>query len=127
LKLQSLAPITAHHPYFLDFGAQSDLVDGQLTGFYGREPGSYRWTEPKAQVILPTQLAAEPDLKISLRAVKSCPDPNFKQFLTLSVNDVDIGKTELFGTWDEFKVYQFLIPKSARGRPNTVIKIRVVP
>ncbi|PYV84811.1 MAG: hypothetical protein DMG05_23905 [Acidobacteria bacterium] len=127
IKLQSLTPITRYHPYSLDLGAESDVVDGQLTGFYGREPGSYRWTEPKAEVIVPRPLGPEPELEISLRAAKSSPDRNFKQFLTLSVNDVDVRETELLGTWDEFKVYHFRIPKSARGSPNTAIMVRAVP
>ncbi|PYV40353.1 MAG: hypothetical protein DMG06_20515, partial [Acidobacteria bacterium] len=127
VNLQSEAPINASLPYWLDFGNETDAVDGELRGFYAKEPVSYRWIEPAAQVLVSRPLAAEPGLEITLRAVKSCPDPNLRQFLVLSVNGVDVGKKELLDRWDDFRIYNFSIPKEVPRLPSTVIRIRVDP
>ena len=127
LKLQLLTPITPQHPYFLDFGAQSDEVDGKLTGFYPREAASFRWSGPAAQIVLDRPLAADPDLKISIRALKSSPNPSFKQFLNVSVNGKEVGQAELLDKWDEFRTYDFPIPKTAPRSTQTTVAIKVNP
>jgi hypothetical protein len=127
LKLQLLTPISPEHPYRLDFGAQSDEVDGKLTDFYPKEPASFRWSGPVAQVVVDRSLAPGQDLKVSLRVMKSSPNPAFKQFLTVSVNGTDIGRAELLDRWDEFKTYDFSIPKTVPRSPQTIVAIKVNP
>jgi hypothetical protein len=127
LKLQLLTPITPQHPYFLDFGAQSDEVDGKLTGFYPREAASFRWSGPVAQIVLDRPLAADPDLKISIRALKSSPNPSFKQFLNVSVNGKEVGQAELLDKWNEFRHHDFPIPKTTPRSTQTTVAIKVNP
>jgi len=125
VKLQLLASVSSDHPYFLDFGAESDELDGNLIGFYPKEPASFRWSQPEAQVVLPRGLSAGSDLKISIRALKSSPDPSFKQSLNVAVNGKAIGRAELLDRWDTFRSYDFLIPREIPRSPQTVISLKV--
>jgi hypothetical protein len=127
LKLQLRTPISSEHPYRLDFGAQSDEVDGKLTDFYPKESASFRWSGPVAQIVVDRPLAPGQDLKVSIRAMKSSPNPAFKQFLTVSVNARDVGQTELLDRWDEFKTYDFPISKTVPRSRQTVVAIKVNP
>jgi hypothetical protein len=129
VKLMSNAPITHSQPYFVDLGAESDAIDCELQGFYGKEPESYRWTASQAElrIPLPLDLRQENEFEISLRAVKSCPDAHFRQHLAISLNDIDLGQTELLGTGNEFGTYRFPVPKKAGLLQHPVIKIRVTP
>jgi hypothetical protein len=129
IKLLSNAPMTDSHPYFVDLGAESDVIDCELRGFYGKEPESYRWTASQAElrIPLPLDLRQGYEFEISLRAVKSCPDAHFKQYLALSLNDIDLGQTELLGAGNAFKTYHFPVPKKTQFLQHPVIKIRVTP
>jgi len=127
LKLQLLTPISPEHPYALDLGSQSDEVDAKLENFYPKEPASFRWSGPAAQVVVERPLALGPNLKTSIRALKSSPNPAFRQFLTVSVNGRDLGQVEMLDRWDEFRTYDFPIPKEAPRSPQTVIAIKVSP
>jgi hypothetical protein len=127
LKLQLRTPISAAHPYALDFGAQSDEVDGRLADFHPKEPGSFRWSGPAAQVVVDRPLAPGQDLKISVRALKSSPNPVFRQFLKVAVNRKDVGQTELLDRWDQFRTYDFPIPPGVPRSPQTVIVMTVSP
>jgi len=90
---------------------------------------SYRWTASQAELGIPLSLDFRQgnEFEISLRAVKSCPDAHFRQFLALSLNDIDLGQTELLGAGNEFKTYHFPVPKKAGLLQRPVIKIRVTP
>jgi hypothetical protein len=125
VKLQLLAPVSADHPYFLDFGGDSDELDGKLTGFYAKEPASFRWSLPEAQVVLPRALSAKSDLKISIRALKSSPDPDLRQSLVVAVNGRAVGRAELLDRWDSFRSYDFLIPREIPRSAQTVISLNV--
>ncbi len=127
LKLQLLAPVSSLHPYFLDVGAQSDEVDGKLIGFYAREPASFRWIEPVARVELARPLEPASELKLSLRALKASPIAGFKQFLSVSINGRIIGRTELVDHWDEFRTYDFSVPRAMPDSPKTVVELEVNP
>jgi hypothetical protein len=127
LKLQLLTPVSSQHPYSLDVGAQSDEIDAKLIGFYPREPASFRWCEPVARVELARPFEPGSDLKLSLRALKASPIAGFRQFLNVSINGRNIGRTELLDHWDEFRTYHFLIPKTMPYSPKTVIALEVNP
>jgi hypothetical protein len=77
--------------------------------------------------VLDRPLAAEPDLKISIRTLKSSPNPSFRQFLSVSVNGKEIGRAELLDKWDEFRTYDFPIPKGVPRFPQTTVAIKVNP
>ena len=70
-------------------------------------------------------LSAEQSVRV--RAVKSCPDPGFKQYLKVTLNGTSLGERELVGTGDQFSVYDFPIGQVPPVPGATVIGIRVVP
>ncbi len=62
-----------------------------------------------------------------MRAVKSCPDPGFKQYLKITLNGSLLGERELVGTGDQFAVYDFPIGPLPPVSGVAVIGISVVP
>ena len=127
LKLGSLAPTEPVSLFFVDLGAASDVHQSILEGFYGRVDGSYRWTAPNATVTIPAPLTLKPEESIRVRAVKSCPDPGFKQYLKITLNGTLLGERELVGTGDQFSVYDFPIGPLSPVSGVAVIGISVVP
>jgi len=127
VKLQSAEPISLSNPLQLDLGSEGDVLDGDLAGFFGREPGSYRWTEPESEVRLPVPVDSRKPLRLSLRAVKSCPDPAFRQWLSLNLDGAMLGKAELMGTGMEFRVYEFSLPQRPAAGAHSVIRLTVDP
>jgi hypothetical protein len=127
LLLQSLRPISIANPYQVNLGSELGDVEGDLTGFYLRVADQYRWTEPVAKIRLPVPLENDEEMILSLRAVKSCPDPGFRQRMGISVDGREIGNAELIGVGDQFKVYQFPIPRNLPHSQMPSIEIRVDP
>ncbi len=127
VKLQSVEPISLNNPLQLDLGSEGDVLDADLAGFFGREPDSYRWTEAEAEVRLPVPVDGRTPLRLSLRAVKSCPDPAFRQWLSLNLDGAMLGKAELVGTGTEFRVYEFPLPRRLATGGQSVIRLTVDP
>ncbi|MEW5975504.1 MAG: hypothetical protein AB1898_06825 [Acidobacteriota bacterium] len=126
LKLRSLQAVSTDNPFQIDLGSETDLLDAHLEGFFGREQGGYRWTAGTARLQLWTPLSGEP-LQISLRAVKSCPDPSIRQFLAVNLGDVPLGRAELTGTGDRFEVVTFDIPSTRLSHHPSVLSLTVDP
>jgi hypothetical protein len=127
VKLQSAEPISTSNPLLLDLGSEGDALDADLAGFFGREPDSYRWTEAEAEVRLPVAVDTRTPLLLSLRAVKSCPDPGLRQWLSLSLDGAMLDKVELVGTGTQFLVYEFRLPQRPVPSGRSVIRLTVDP
>jgi len=126
VKLETLTPVSGTHPFFLNVGSEQDTLDADLSGFFSRDRDSYRWTEALAQVKLTAPLDATRPLRIVVRAVKSCPDASFRQWISVSVDGRAAARTELLGTGMEFLEYAFALqPGPDSQRP--VIQIAVHP
>lgn len=127
LKLQSLVPTSATHPFLLDLGSEFDVLDADLHGLFGREIDGYRWTAEEAEIRLPGPLDLAQPLHLLLRAVKSCPDPAFRQWLQVEINEQPMGRIELIGTGKEFRVYKFLLPRKLKLELRPVVQLTVSP
>jgi len=127
IRLESLTPISKADPFMVDLGSEADLLHVDLSGFYERDRDSYRWSGSVAEVELPAPLDSSEQLLLSLRAVKSCPDPAFRQWLTVEIDGQSVGKTELVGTGTEFKVYEFPLPRKPASTPQPVVRLSVSP
>ena len=126
VKLETMTPISASHPFFLNIGSEQDTLDADLSGFFSRDRDSYRWTEANAEVKLVAPLDTTRPLRLVVRAVKSCPDASFRQWISVGINGRSAGRTELVGTGLDFREYAFTLrPEAKSGLP--VIQIAVEP
>ena len=127
IMLLSLAPVSGNNSYRIDLASELGDVEADLSGFFLRGTDNYRWSGPVARLVLPAPLSAEKNLKVDIRAVKSCPDPRVRQFLTAFLDGKELGKRELVGTGEEFKVYSFAIPQSLPHSVNPTIELKTDP
>lgn len=125
VKLQSLAPLTSSSFYQIDFG--SECAELRMNAFYRMKHDGYYWTGLSPSLTFPVPIDNSQDYDLFLRAVKSSPDPSFRQFLTIWINEVELETKELVGTGDEFSVYSFRIPGRALNKEPPVIRMRVHP
>jgi hypothetical protein len=102
-------------------------IDGELTGFYLKGGDRYRWTRSVARIILPVPITGDEEMTLKLRAVKSSPDPASLQRLSVVLDGKPLGDAELTGTGDQFRVYDFPIPRGLGNKPLPAIEIRVDP
>jgi hypothetical protein len=126
VKLETLTPISATHPWLLDLGSEQDILDATLGGFFSRDRDSYRWTEARAQVELIAPLDRTRPLRLVIRAVKSSPDASLRQWMSVSVDGREVGRTELVGTGVEFREYPFTLQPGTNSQ-QPVIQIAVQP
>jgi hypothetical protein len=126
VKLEAVTPISAAHPLLINLGSEQDTLDADLSGFFGRDRDSYRWTEAQAEVKLTAPLDTARPLRLVVRAVKSCPDASLRQWISVSVDGRASGRTELLGTGLEFREYAFTLRSGANSR-RPVIQIAVQP
>jgi hypothetical protein len=126
VKLETLAPVSVAHPLLLNLGSEQDTLDADLAGFFSRDRDSYRWTEARAEVKLVAPLDRTRPLRLVIRAVKSLPDASLRQWISVSVDGREIGKTELLGTGMDFRDYRFTLQSGANS-PQPVIQITVQP
>ncbi|HEU0005521.1 MAG TPA: hypothetical protein VFS12_05960, partial [Terriglobia bacterium] len=126
VKLETLTPISATRPFLLKVGGEQDTLDADLSGFFSRDRDSYRWTEPRAEARLTVPLDTTGPLRLVVRAVKSCPDASFRQWISVSVDGREAGRAELLGTGMEFREYAFTLQPGTNSR-RPVIQIAVQP
>jgi len=126
VKLETMTPISASHPLLINIGSEQDTLDADLSGFFSRDRDSYRWTEPQAEVTLVRPLDTTQPLRLVIRAVKSCPDASFRQWISVSVDGRTAGRTELLGTGMEFREYAFKLRQGANSK-RPIIQIAVEP
>jgi len=126
VRLETLSPISATHPLLLNVGSEQDTLDADLSGFSSRDRDSYRWTEAHAEVKLTAPLDTTKPLRFVVRAVKSCPDASFRQWISVSVDGRPAGRAELVGTGMEFREYTFTLQPGANSE-RPVIQIGVQP
>jgi hypothetical protein len=127
LRLQSLVPISSTNPYQVTLSSEMGDIDGELTGFYLKGGDRYRWTRSVARIILPVPITGDEEMTLKLRAVKSSPDPASLQRLSVVLDGKPLGDAELTGTGDQFRVYDFPIPRGLGNKPLPAIEIRVDP
>jgi len=126
VKLETLSPISATHPLLLNVGSEQDTLDADLSGFFSRDRDSYRWTEAQAEVKLTAPLDTTRSLRLVVRAVKSCPDASFRQWMSVSVDGRMADKTELVGTGMEFREYTFRVPPGPKSQ-QSLIQLAIQP
>jgi len=126
VKLETLSPISATHPFLLNVGSEQDTLDAELSGFFSRDRDSYRWTEAQAEVKLTAPLDTTKPRRLIVRAVKSCPNASFRQWMSVNVDGRTAGRAELLGTGMEFRDYTFTLKPGTSSR-RSVIQITVQP
>ena len=125
VKLQSLVPMGGTRAYQVDFGAECDGT--QRIDFYPTEADGYSWAGIAPSLVWPIPLDPGQHYRLVIRTVKSNPDPEFRQFLTVWVNEVELDTRELIGVGDQFRNYAFPISPGALDRKTPKIRIRVRP
>ena len=125
IKLQSLVPLGGARAYQVEFGAESEGI--QRTNFYPVEAGAYSWTGLAPSLVWPVYLDPGKIYKLVIRAVKSNPDPRFRQFLTVWINGVRLDTLELIGVRDQFRNYTFPVLRAALDWQKPTIRMRVRP
>ena len=125
LKLRSLVPMGGARAYQVDFGAECDGT--QRSGFHATEADGYSWAGIAPSLVWPFPLDPARNYRLVIRTVKSNPDPRFRQFLTVWVNEVKLDTRELVGTGDQFRNYAFPISAGALDRNRPKIRMRVRP
>ena len=125
IKLQSLVPMGGTRAYQVDFGTECDGT--QRIDFHPTEADGYSWAGIAPSLVWPFPLDPGQSYRLVIRTVKSNPDPEFRQFLTVWVNEVKLDTRELIGAGDEFRNYAFPISPAALDRETPKIRIRVRP
>ena len=125
IRLQSMVPLGGARAYQVEFGAESGAME--RTGFCSAEAGAYSWTGADPSLVWPVLLDPSKNYRLVIRAVKSNPDPRFRQFLTVWLNDVRLNTLELIGVRDQFRNYAFSISPDALDWQAPTIRMRVNP
>ena len=125
VKLQSLVPMGGTRAYQVDFGSECDGT--QRTDFYWNEADGYSWAGIAPSLVWPFPLDPGQQYQLVIRTVKSNPDPQFRQFLTVWVNEVKLETQELIGVGDQFRNYTFHISPGVLDRKRPTIRMRVRP
>ncbi len=125
IRLQSAVPLGGARAYQVEFGAESRKIE--RTNFYPAEAAGYSWSGVDPSLVWPVSLDPGNDYRLVIRAVKSNPDPRFRQFLTVWINDVKLNTLELIGVRDQFRNYTFSISGKALDWKVPTIRMRVHP
>lgn len=125
IRLQALVPLGGARAYQVEFGAESGGI--QRTNFYSAGADGYSWTGVDPSLVWPVSLDPGKNYRLVIRAVKSNPDPRFRQFLTVWINDVRLNTLELIGVRDQFRNYKFSISREALDWRVPTIRMRVHP
>ena len=125
IKLQSLVPMGGASAYQVELGAECDGI--QRKDFYPTEAAGYSWTGLSPSLVWPVPLDPGENYQLVIRTVKSNPDPKFRQFLTVWVNEVRLDTKELIGVGDQFREYVFPISPEALNQRRARIRFRVRP
>ena len=125
IKLQSLVPMGGASAFQVDFGAECEGIP--RNDFYPAEADGYSWTGLSPSLVWPVPLDPGENYQLVIRTVKSSPDPKFRQFLTVWVNEVRLDTKELIGVGDQFREYAFPISPEALDQQPARIRFRVRP
>ena len=125
VKLQSLVPMGGTQAYQVDFASECDGT--QRKDFYLTEADGYSWAGIAPSLVWPFPLDPGQQYRLVIRTVKSNPDPEFRQFLTVWVNEVQLETQELIGVGDQFRNYAFHISPGVLDRKRPTIRMRVRP
>ena len=125
IKLQSLVPMGGTRAYQVDFGTECDGTE--RIDFYPTEADGYSWAGIDPSLVWPFPLDPGQRYRLVIRTVKSNPDPGFRQFLTVWVNEVKLDTQELIGVGGQFRNYAFPISPEALDRQTPTIRIGVRP
>ena len=125
LKLQSLVPMGGTRAYQVEFGAECEGIE--RNDFYPVEADGYSWTGVAPSLVWPVPLNPGENYQLVIRTVKSSPNPKFRQFLTVWVNEVRLDTKELIGVGDQFRGYAFPISPEALDQQPARIRFRVRP
>ena len=125
LKLQSLVPMGGTRAYQVEFGAECEGIE--RNDFYPVEADGYSWTGLSPSLVWPVPLNPGGNYQLVIRTVKSSPDPKFRQFLTVWVNEVRLDTKELIGVGDQFREYAFPISQGAIDQHPTTIRFQARP
>ncbi len=125
LKLQSLVPMGGTRAYQVGFIAECEGVE--RNDFYPVEADGYSWSGLAPSLVWPVPLNPGEDYQLVIRTVKSNPDPKFRQFLTVWVNEMRLDTKELIGVGEQFQEYAFPIAPGAIDKGPTTIRFAVRP
>lgn len=125
IKLQSRVPMGGTRAYQVEFGAECDGT--QRRDFYPTEADGYSWAGIAPSLVWPFPLDPGQSYRLVIRTVKSNPDPEFRQFLTVWVNEAPLDTQELIGVGDQFRNYAFPIAPGALDGQTPTIRMRVHP
>ncbi len=125
VKLQALTPVTASSSYQVGFDTECAGI--QMNDFYPAEGAGFSWTGLSPSLIFPVSIDTGQTWQVVMRAVKSNPRPEYRQFLSVWVNEVKLGTKEMLGAGGQFREYSFAIPPGALDFQPAVIRFRVRP
>ena len=125
LKLQSQVPMGGTRAYQVEFGAECEGIE--RNDFYPVEADGYSWTGVAPSLVWPVPLNPGENYQLVIRTVKSSPNPKFRQFLTVWVNEVRLDTKELIGVGDQFREYAFPVSPEALDQQPARIRFRVRP
>ena len=125
IKLQSLVPMGGTPVYQVEFGAECEGIE--RNDFFPAEADGYSWTGLAPSLVWPVPLNPGDDYQLVIRTVKSSPDPKFRQFLTVWVNEVRLDTKELIGVGEQFREYAFPISPGSIDKGPTTIRFQVRP
>ena len=125
IKLQSLVPMGGTPAYQVEFGAECEGIE--RNDFFPAEADGYSWTGLAPSLVWPVTLNPGDDYQLVIRTVKSSPDPKFRQFLTVWVNEVRLDTRELIGVGEQFREYAFPISPGSIDKGPTTIRFQVRP
>ena len=125
IKLQSMVPMGGTRAFQVEFGVPCAAIE--RNDFYPAEVDGYSWTGLAPDLVWPVPLDPGEDYQLVIRTVKSSPDPDFRQFLTVWVNEVRLETKELVGVGEQFREYVFPISPGAVDNRLPTVRFRVRP
>ena len=127
VRLKALMPVTGSNLYQVGFNFDTECSGIQVNDFYPPEGTGLSWTGLSPSLTFPMLIDTRQTYQVVLRAVKSNPDPEYRQFLTVWVNEVELETKEMIGTGDQFREYSFAIPPEALNSQPVMIRFQVRP
>ncbi len=127
VRLKALTPVTGSSAFQVRFNFDTECSGIQVNDFYPPEGTGFSWTGLSPSLVFPMPIDSRQTYQVVFRAVKSNPDPEYRQFLTVWVNEVELETKEMIGTGDQFREYSFAIPPEALNSQPVMIRFQVRP